>query len=66
MESYVARVSPMSIVHVGGLTERPTSANINFSHFHGACWEEVRRCPHASMWGSKWGIVCKWSQAIVF
>ena len=26
-----------------------------FSHFHGACWEEVRRCPHASMWGSKWG-----------
>ena len=26
-----------------------------FSHFQGACWEEVRRCPHASMWGSKWG-----------
>ena len=26
-----------------------------FSHFHGACWEEVRRCPHASMSGSKWG-----------
>ena len=25
------------------------------SHFHGACWEEVQRCPHASMWGSKWG-----------
>ena len=24
-----------------------------FSHFHGACWEEVRRCPHASIWGSK-------------
>ena len=20
-----------------------------FSHFHGACWEEVRRCPYASM-----------------
>ena len=20
-----------------------------------SCWEEVRRCPHASMWGSKWG-----------
>ena len=19
-----------------------------------------------SMWGSKWGVVCKWSQAIVF
>ena len=37
-----------------------------FSNFHGACWEEVRRCPYASMWGSKWGIVCKWSQAIVF
>ena len=26
-----------------------------FSHFHGACWEEVRRCPNASIWGSKWG-----------
>ena len=26
-----------------------------FSHFHGACWEEARRCPYASMWGSKWG-----------
>ena len=26
-----------------------------FSHFHGAYWEEVRRYPHASMWGSKWG-----------
>ena len=26
-----------------------------FSHFHGACREEVPRCPYASMWGSKWG-----------
>ena len=26
-----------------------------FSHFHGACWEEVRRCLYATMWGSKWG-----------
>ena len=26
-----------------------------FFHFHGACWEEVQRCAHASMWGSKWG-----------
>ena len=26
-----------------------------FFHFYGACWEEVRRCPSASMWGSKWG-----------
>ena len=26
-----------------------------FSHFHGAYREEVRRCPHASTWGSKWG-----------
>ena len=25
-----------------------------FSHFHCACWEEVRRCSHAFMWGSKW------------
>ena len=25
-----------------------------FPHFHGAWWEEVRRCPYASMWGSKW------------
>ena len=25
-----------------------------FSHFHGACREEVRRCPYASMWGSEW------------
>ena len=23
-----------------------------FSHFHGACREEVRRCLHASIWGS--------------
>ena len=26
-----------------------------FSDFHGAYREEVRRCPYASMWGSKWG-----------
>ena len=26
-----------------------------FSHFHGACWEEVWKCPHASKRGSKWG-----------
>ena len=26
-----------------------------FSHFHGAYRKEVRRCPNASMWGSKWG-----------
>ena len=26
-----------------------------FSRFHGACQEGVRRCPYASMWGSKWG-----------
>ena len=26
-----------------------------FSHFHGACWEEVRRCPYAYMWGSRCG-----------
>ena len=26
-----------------------------FSHIHGACWEQVRRCPYASLWGSKWG-----------
>ena len=24
-------------------------------NFHGACREEVQRCPYASMWGSKWG-----------
>ena len=35
--------------------ERPTSATINFPIFYGACREEVRRCPYASMWGSKWG-----------
>ena len=28
-----------------------------FSHFHGVCREEVRRCPYASIWGSKWGDV---------
>ena len=26
-----------------------------FSHFDDACPEEVRRCPYASMWGSKLG-----------
>ena len=26
-----------------------------FSHFHGAYREEVRRCPYASLWGPKWG-----------
>ena len=26
-----------------------------FSHIHGACREEVQRCPYASMWGWKWG-----------
>ena len=31
------------------------------SHFHSAYREEVRKCPYASMWGSKWKIVCKWS-----
>ena len=28
--------------------------HFQFIHFHGAYREEVRRCPHASMWGSKW------------
>ena len=26
-----------------------------FSHFHGAYREKVRRCPYAFLWGSKWG-----------
>ena len=26
-----------------------------FSHFDGACCEEVRRCLYATMWGSEWG-----------
>ena len=29
--------------------------HFQFSHFHAACREEVRRCDHASIWGSKWG-----------
>ena len=29
--------------------------HFQFFPFHGACREEVRRCDHASIWGSKWG-----------
>ena len=39
-----------------GKADRAThKRHYQFSHFHGACREEVRRCPTASMWGSKWG-----------
>ena len=37
-----------------------------FSHFHGACWEEVRRCPQRPCGDPSGGIVCEWSKAIVY
>ena len=38
-----------------GRTYRAThKRQYQFSHFHGACREEVRRWPYASMWGSKY------------
>ena len=39
----------------GRAYEATHKRHYQLSHFHGACWEEVRRCPYASMWGSKWG-----------
>ena len=44
--------SPSACGRAYGATHK---RHYQFSHFHGACWEEVRRCPYASMWGSKWG-----------
>ena len=37
----------------GKVYEATHKRHYQFLHFHGACWEEVLRCPHASMWGSK-------------
>ena len=58
--------STAHIVHVGRLTERTTSASINFPIFMvrvGRRFEGVHMRPCRDPSG---GIVCKWSQAIVF
>ena len=44
--TYSARGKPYRATH---------KRHCQFSHFHGALREEVRRCLHASIWGSKWG-----------
>ena len=36
-----------------------------FLHSHGAYREEVRRCPYAFLWGSKWGDCLQMVEAIV-
>ena len=71
--AHVAMVNSMAldystahIVHVRGLTERRASANINFPIFMvrvGRRFEGVPMRPYGDPGG---GIVCKWSQAIVF
>ena len=42
--TYSARGKPYEATH---------KRHCQFSHFHGACREEVRRCLHAFIWGSK-------------
>ena len=37
----------------GKAYEATHKCHYQFSHFHAACREEVRRCSSASMWGSK-------------
>ena len=58
--AHVAMVSSIALDHVyrtysacGKVYGATLKRHYQFSHFHGACWEEVRRCPYASMWGSK-------------
>ena len=67
--AHVAMVSSIALEQVYctysacGKADRAThKRHYQFSHFHRACWEEVQRCPH----DPSGGIVCKWSQAIVF
>ena len=60
--AYVLMVSYIALEQVyrtysecGKAYEATHKRHYQFSHFHGACREEVRGCPYASMWGSKWG-----------
>ena len=60
--AYVLMVSSIALDQVyrtysacGKAYEATHKRHYQFSHFHGVCWEEVPRCPYASMWGSKWG-----------
>ena len=60
--AHVPMVSSLALDYVyrtysacGKVYRATHKGHYQFSHFHGACWDEVRRCPHASMWGSKWG-----------
>ena len=60
--AHVPMVSSIALDYVyrtysacGKVNEATHKRHYQFSHFHGACWGEVRRCPHASMWGSNWG-----------
>ena len=60
--AHVRMVSSMALDYVyrtysacGKVYKATHKRHYQFNHFQGACWEEVRRCPHASMCGSKWG-----------
>ena len=55
--TYSARGKPCETTH---------KRHYQFSHFHGAYREDVRRCPLRPCGDPSGGIVCKWSQAIVF
>ena len=44
--TYSARGRPYEATH---------KRHFKFSHFYGACREEVERCLHASIWRYKWG-----------
>ena len=71
--AHVPIVSSIALDHVyrtysacGKVYGATHKGHYQFSHFHGAGWDEVQRCPHASIWGSKWGESLQLSQAIVF
>ena len=60
--AHVRMVSSIALDYVyctycacGKVYEATHKRHYQFSHFHGACWEEDRGCPHVSLWGSKWG-----------
>ena len=60
--AHVPMVSSIALDYVyrtysacGKVYEATHNRHYQFSHFHGACWGEVRRCLHASMGGTKWG-----------
>ena len=64
--AHVLIMSSIALVHVGRLTERPTSATSIFPIFMVHVGRRFEGVPMRPCGDSSGGIVCKWSEAIVF